>query len=134
MTFARGITGIGYAPPLLSLEWELTHSSVGGEYPASSSSASEAANDKFMSRRGPIFISTPSPSKAPLYRSPDLLCDFSGDELRLVLRRSACSIRLPRRSLGGGRGPLVYGLARLLRRREFLYLPPTDSMLLMYFR
>ncbi|KZV93275.1 MFS Git1p-related glycerophosphoinositol permease [Exidia glandulosa HHB12029] len=40
MTFARGITGIG----------------VGGEYPASSSSASEAANDKFMSRRGPIFI------------------------------------------------------------------------------
>ncbi|EJD41535.1 MFS Git1p-related glycerophosphoinositol permease [Auricularia subglabra TFB-10046 SS5] len=40
LTFARGITGIG----------------VGGEYPASSSSASEAANEKFMSRRGPIFI------------------------------------------------------------------------------
>lgn len=40
MTFARGITGIG----------------VGGEYPASSTSASEAANDKFITRRGPIFI------------------------------------------------------------------------------
>ncbi|EJD41536.1 MFS Git1p-related glycerophosphoinositol permease [Auricularia subglabra TFB-10046 SS5] len=40
MTFARGITGIG----------------VGGEYPASSSSASEAANERFISRRGPIFI------------------------------------------------------------------------------
>lgn len=37
---ARGITGVG----------------VGGEYPASSTSASEAANDKVLSKRGPIFI------------------------------------------------------------------------------
>ncbi|KDQ10576.1 hypothetical protein BOTBODRAFT_490216 [Botryobasidium botryosum FD-172 SS1] len=40
MTFARGITGIG----------------VGGEYPASSASASEAANEKMQKHRGPIFI------------------------------------------------------------------------------
>ncbi|KAI0286985.1 MFS general substrate transporter [Russula aff. rugulosa BPL654] len=37
LTFARGITGIG----------------VGGEYPASSTSASEAANEQMLSRRGP---------------------------------------------------------------------------------
>ncbi|KAF8507150.1 MFS general substrate transporter [Russula emetica] len=40
LTFARGITGIG----------------VGGEYPASSTSASEAANEQMLSRRGPVFI------------------------------------------------------------------------------
>lgn len=40
LTFARGITGIG----------------VGGEYPASSTSASEAANEHMLSRRGPVFI------------------------------------------------------------------------------
>ncbi|KAF8898632.1 MFS general substrate transporter [Infundibulicybe gibba] len=40
LTFARGITGIG----------------VGGEYPASSTSASEAANEKTVKSRGPIFI------------------------------------------------------------------------------
>ena len=37
LTFARGITGIG----------------VGGEYPASSTSASEAANEKMIKQRGP---------------------------------------------------------------------------------
>lgn len=37
LTFARGITGIG----------------VGGEYPASSTSASEAANEKTLKNRGP---------------------------------------------------------------------------------
>jgi MFS family permease len=37
LTFARGITGIG----------------VGGEYPASSTSASEAANEKMIKNRGP---------------------------------------------------------------------------------
>lgn len=37
LTFARGITGIG----------------VGGEYPASSTSASEAANEKVLKNRGP---------------------------------------------------------------------------------
>ncbi|KZS96082.1 MFS Git1p-like glycerophosphoinositol permease [Sistotremastrum niveocremeum HHB9708] len=40
LTFARGITGIG----------------VGGEYPASSTSASEAANERSIVTRGPVFI------------------------------------------------------------------------------
>ncbi|RDW61446.1 MFS general substrate transporter-60 [Coleophoma crateriformis] len=40
MTIARGICGFG----------------VGGEYPASSTSASEAANEYTLSKRGPIFI------------------------------------------------------------------------------
>lgn len=40
LTVARGITGFG----------------TGGEYPASSTSASEAANDKRLEQRGPIFI------------------------------------------------------------------------------
>ncbi|KAH9944108.1 MFS Git1p-like glycerophosphoinositol permease [Epithele typhae] len=40
MTIARGITGVG----------------VGGEYPASSTSASEAANEKMLKQRGPVFI------------------------------------------------------------------------------
>ncbi|KAL1726879.1 major facilitator superfamily domain-containing protein [Schizophyllum commune] len=40
LTVARGITGVG----------------VGGEYPASSTSASEAANERSISQRGPLFI------------------------------------------------------------------------------
>ncbi|KAF8078515.1 MFS Git1p-like glycerophosphoinositol permease [Lyophyllum atratum] len=40
LTFARGITGIG----------------VGGEYPAASTSASEAANQQSIKGRGPVFI------------------------------------------------------------------------------
>jgi len=40
LTFALGLTGIG----------------VGGEYPATSTSASEAANEHVLSKRGPIFI------------------------------------------------------------------------------
>ncbi|PPR00651.1 hypothetical protein CVT24_000874 [Panaeolus cyanescens] len=40
LTFARGLTGIG----------------VGGEYPASSTSASESANEKMIKNRGPVFI------------------------------------------------------------------------------
>lgn len=40
LTIAQGITGFG----------------VGAEYPASSTSASEAANEKYLSKRGPIFI------------------------------------------------------------------------------
>ncbi|KAH8120395.1 MFS Git1p-like glycerophosphoinositol permease [Phellopilus nigrolimitatus] len=40
LTLARGITGVG----------------VGGEYPASSTSASEAANEKMVKQRGPVFI------------------------------------------------------------------------------
>ncbi|CDO78229.1 hypothetical protein BN946_scf184726.g4 [Trametes cinnabarina] len=40
LTIARGITGVG----------------VGGEYPASSTSASEAANEKVLKQRGPVFI------------------------------------------------------------------------------
>ena len=40
LTVARGITGFG----------------TGGEYPASSTSASEAANEKALKQRGPIFI------------------------------------------------------------------------------
>ncbi|KAH9947902.1 major facilitator superfamily domain-containing protein [Amylocystis lapponica] len=40
LTFARGITGVG----------------TGGEYPASSTSASEAANEKMVGSRGPVFI------------------------------------------------------------------------------
>ncbi|KAL0951054.1 hypothetical protein HGRIS_007793 [Hohenbuehelia grisea] len=40
LTIARGITGVG----------------VGGEYPASSTSASEAANEKMIANRGPVFI------------------------------------------------------------------------------
>ncbi|EMD34864.1 hypothetical protein CERSUDRAFT_54709 [Gelatoporia subvermispora B] len=40
LTVARGLTGVG----------------VGGEYPASSTSASEAANEKMLKSRGPVFI------------------------------------------------------------------------------
>ncbi|KAI9460929.1 MFS general substrate transporter [Lactarius psammicola] len=40
LTFARGLTGIG----------------VGGEYPAASTSASEAANEQTLSKRGPVFV------------------------------------------------------------------------------
>ncbi|OSX63573.1 hypothetical protein POSPLADRAFT_1045889 [Postia placenta MAD-698-R-SB12] len=40
MTIARGITGVGN----------------GGEYPASSTSASEAVNEKMGTKRGPLFI------------------------------------------------------------------------------
>jgi len=40
LTFARGITGVG----------------VGGEYPAGSVSASEAANERVLKNRGPVFI------------------------------------------------------------------------------
>ncbi|KAL0579105.1 Plasma membrane permease, mediates uptake of glycerophosphoinositol and glycerophosphocholine [Marasmius crinis-equi] len=40
LTIARGVTGVG----------------VGGEYPASSTSASEAANEKMVKNRGPVFI------------------------------------------------------------------------------
>lgn len=40
MTIARGIVGFG----------------VGGEYPASSTSASEAANEHTPKRRGPVFV------------------------------------------------------------------------------
>ncbi|KAJ7596504.1 major facilitator superfamily domain-containing protein [Mycena floridula] len=40
LTIARGITGVG----------------VGGEYPAASTSASEAANEKMIKHRGPVFI------------------------------------------------------------------------------
>ncbi|KAI3622443.1 putative glycerophosphoinositol permease [Moniliophthora roreri] len=40
LTVARGVTGVG----------------VGGEYPASSTSASEAANEKLLKKRGPVFI------------------------------------------------------------------------------
>jgi len=40
LTIARGITGVG----------------TGGEYPASSTSASEAANEKMVGSRGPVFI------------------------------------------------------------------------------
>ncbi|KAG8219895.1 MFS general substrate transporter [Butyriboletus roseoflavus] len=40
LTIARGITGVG----------------VGGEYPASSTSASEAANERSIQDRGPVFI------------------------------------------------------------------------------
>ncbi|KAH9173373.1 MFS general substrate transporter [Lactarius sanguifluus] len=40
LTFARGLTGIG----------------VGGEYPAASTSVSEAANEQMLSKRGPVFL------------------------------------------------------------------------------
>ncbi|KAI9460932.1 MFS general substrate transporter, partial [Lactarius psammicola] len=40
LTFARGLTGIG----------------VGGEYPAASTSVSEAANEQTLSKRGPMFV------------------------------------------------------------------------------
>jgi MFS family permease len=40
LTFARGLTGIG----------------VGGEYPAASTSVSEAANEQMLTRRGPVFV------------------------------------------------------------------------------
>ncbi|KAF8211836.1 MFS general substrate transporter [Mycena galopus ATCC 62051] len=39
-TIARGITGLG----------------VGGEYPSSSTSAAEAANERMLKQRGPVFI------------------------------------------------------------------------------
>ncbi|KAF9069150.1 MFS Git1p-like glycerophosphoinositol permease, partial [Rhodocollybia butyracea] len=40
LTVARGVTGVG----------------VGGEYPAGSTSASEAANEKMPKNRGPVFV------------------------------------------------------------------------------
>jgi len=41
---------------LSSLKSSLLYQGVGGEYPASSTSASEAANEQMLSKRGPVFI------------------------------------------------------------------------------
>jgi MFS family permease len=50
LTFARGITGVG----------------VGGEYPASSTSASEAADEKMKATRGPGMIYSSKPYTFPI--------------------------------------------------------------------
>ena len=55
LTFARGITGIGrIADTVRSLILIILPRTqgVGGEYPASSTSASEAANEQMLSKRG----------------------------------------------------------------------------------
>ncbi|KAJ9303574.1 hypothetical protein DTO217A2_6971 [Paecilomyces variotii] len=58
MTIARGIIGFG----------------TGGEYPASSTSASEAANELSLKRRGPTFIMV---TNFPLsFGSPFAVCVF----------------------------------------------------------
>ncbi|KAI2621376.1 putative glycerophosphoinositol permease [Xylaria nigripes] len=58
LTIARGITGFG----------------TGGEYPASSVSASEAANDRMLKYRGPLFILV---TNLPLtFGGPFVLCIF----------------------------------------------------------
>lgn len=53
-TIGRGLTGIG----------------VGGEYPSSSASAAEAANEKMLKSRGPVFILVTVSSSAPNCSSP----------------------------------------------------------------
>lgn len=55
LTFARGITGIvsNKFVNLYRLFIRDSMKGVGGEYPASSTSASEAANEKMVKQRGP---------------------------------------------------------------------------------
>lgn len=55
----------------------------------------------------------------------------SGDELRLVVRRSSRCISLPHRHFGGGREPLVYGVARLFWYRAFSWCIAAPGMLSM---
>jgi MFS family permease len=53
LTFARGITGIVRAVEIVRSRYSFSSQGVGGEYPASSTSASEAANEQMLSKRGP---------------------------------------------------------------------------------
>ena len=54
LTFARGLTGIVRADDIRCVFDSFTcYQGVGGEYPASSTSASEAANEQVLSKRGP---------------------------------------------------------------------------------
>ncbi|KAF4623152.1 hypothetical protein D9613_001899 [Agrocybe pediades] len=56
LTFARGLTGIVSGPMSTLGSLKLMGQGVGGEYPASSTSASESANEKSIKSRGPVFI------------------------------------------------------------------------------
>lgn len=56
MTVARGVVGFGKTMRFQNMITLLTLSGAGGEYPASSTSASEAANDLTPKHRGPAFI------------------------------------------------------------------------------
>ena len=53
LTFARGITGIVVLLTLYDIWFSPAYQGVGGEYPASSTSCSEAANEQMLSKRGP---------------------------------------------------------------------------------
>lgn len=53
LTFARGITGIVSYAVYNEFIYSCLSKGVGGEYPASSTSASEAANEKMPKNRGP---------------------------------------------------------------------------------
>lgn len=59
MTVARGIVGFGTAVLIICFQYSSNLTiliGTGGEYPASSTSASEAANDLIPKHRGPAFI------------------------------------------------------------------------------
>lgn len=54
LTIARGITGVVSLSYIRgNSNWKLFLQGVGGEYPASSTSASEAANEQMVKYRGP---------------------------------------------------------------------------------
>lgn len=55
LTFARGITGVVSIRLLILKSSFMIYciQGVGGEYPASSTSASESANEKMLKQRGP---------------------------------------------------------------------------------
>ena len=53
LTFARGLTGIVRTFDTGFKSSSSLYQGVGGEYPASSTSASEAANEQMPSKRGP---------------------------------------------------------------------------------
>lgn len=58
MTISRGIIGFGVGGELITLCYIsfVADELFKGEYPASSTSASEAANEHALKKRGPIFI------------------------------------------------------------------------------
>lgn len=59
LTVARGITGVVSTCYFTEKHILMLAQGVGGEYPASSTSASEAANEKMVKNRGPGKPSDP---------------------------------------------------------------------------
>ena len=109
---------------------------VGGEYPASSTSASEAANEKILKQRGPGTCSVNRSSCAVTHGYGLMQCSSWSQTScsayvpsadvgfvmlrlltdRLVWRPPGC-VRVPHCTLSGRRKPLSHRLARMLRDR-----------------